>query len=234
MKLIADADGAATVSTLLPQFDHWPSTAQASLRADEFHLALRDAGLALCRGAEDPGVSVSGRDVERRLRGDFLLARACGVQRGSGLTIVDATAGLGVDTFALARLGVQVLAVERHVALWALLWEARQRLGAANVELRHADARAVLGERSPGSVDVVYLDPMFPERRKKALPGKAMQYLRALLPEDADPLEPLLAAARRVAGDRVVVKRRRRDPLSVEPDWQILGTSVRYDVYRGA
>jgi len=31
----------------------------------------------------------------------------------------------------------------------------------------------------------------------------------------------------------VVLKRRRKDPPVRPPDWRILGTAVRYDVYRG-
>ena len=73
---------------------------------------------------------------------------------------------------------------------------------------------------------------MFPEHRKKALPGKAMQYLRDLLPAQEQHVGLLLESARRVAADRVVLKRRRRDATVGKPDWQVMGSTVRYDVYR--
>jgi 16S rRNA (guanine1516-N2)-methyltransferase len=81
--------------------------------------------------------------------------------------------------------------------------------------------------------DVVYLDPMFPVRRKGALPRLKAQ----LLADVALPLEideaTLVDVARIRARERVVLKRRGRDPSVAVPDWQIRGTRVRFDVYRG-
>lgn len=79
--------------------------------------------------------------------------------------------------------------------------------------------------------EIVFLDPMFPIRRKGA-EGKPMKVLRQLVGDDSDASE-LLEAARAVATRRVVVKR----PLHGEPIGNVSpavshkGKSVRYDVY---
>lgn len=79
--------------------------------------------------------------------------------------------------------------------------------------------------------DVVFLDPMFPVRRKGA-EGKPMKVVRQLVgPDDDSAL--LLDAAMRVAKKRVIVKR----PLhgetlgDREADVTFEGKSMRYDVY---
>ena len=88
----------------------------------------------------------------------------------------------------------------------------------------------VVGEQ----FDTVYLDPMFPPRDKTALPRKSAQVLGDLLGESGDDLHDLVSAAIRRARGRVVVKRRRHDATCAQPDWQIIGRSVRFDVYRGS
>ncbi len=79
--------------------------------------------------------------------------------------------------------------------------------------------------------DVVFLDPMFPPRRKGA-EGKPMKVVRQLVGHDADSAQ-LLDAALRVAGKRVVVKRPSKGPPlgDREPDVTHEGKSLRYDVY---
>lgn len=83
----------------------------------------------------------------------------------------------------------------------------------------------------PGAFDVVYLDPMFGEHPKTALPAKHMQVL-AELATPVGNLEAALEAARRVALARVVIKRRAAAKALLRPDWQVQGSSVRFDVYR--
>jgi 16S rRNA (guanine1516-N2)-methyltransferase len=54
--------------------------------------------------------------------------------------------------------------------------------------------------------DVVYLDPMFPHKKKSALVKKEMRVFQSLVGPDLD-ADALLPAALAVAGKRVVVKR---------------------------
>lgn len=186
------------------------------------------------RRGDRKGIAVERQEIERRLQGQFLLGRACGIRRGHPLRVLDATAGLGVDGMALALSGQSVHLVEREPALWALLTNLLRRFGpvSGDVRLTLDDARALLA-RSDEVYDVVYFDPMFPPRSKTALPGKRMQYLAALLGE-ASPIDTVtIELARSRARSRVVLKRRAKDPVLGRPDWTIRGRAVRYDVYRG-
>ncbi len=197
-----------------------------------FYLAYRRGVLELLRQGDDAGLAVHRRDLERRLAGDFMLGRACGLKRGVTLSIIDATAGLGVDAMALALRGQQLTLIERQPQLWALLVDLRARLDLPEVRVQCDDHRTLLevAER----VDVIYFDPMFPQRRKGALPGKAMQYLAALVEGEGEFDAALIDLARSRVRQRVVLKRRARDPALASPDWSIRGRSIRYDVYRGA
>ena len=197
-----------------------------------FYLAYDgQGGLELRRPADPSGLAVGRRDIERRLAGDFMLGRACGLKRGVALSILDATAGLGVDGMALALRGQRLTLVERQPLLWALLVDLKDRLELDDVSVCCLDHKVML--ETGEDFDVVYFDPMFPRRRKGALPGKAMQILAALLDGEAAFDGSLINLARQRARQRVVLKRRARDPELGSPDWSIRGRAIRYDVYRG-
>jgi 16S rRNA (guanine1516-N2)-methyltransferase len=80
--------------------------------------------------------------------------------------------------------------------------------------------------------DCIYLDPMFPTKRKKsALAKKSMMVLRHLLGDDQDK-EQLFAAALSSAGKRVVVKSPDyAAPMGGKPNESFHGKLLRYDVY---
>jgi 16S rRNA (guanine1516-N2)-methyltransferase len=73
---------------------------------------------------------------------------------------------------------------------------------------------------------------MFASRSKTALPSKRMQVLRDLAWREEVCVENWIEIAKALAKDRVVVKRRSKDPVSTTPDWQVKGRQVRFDVYR--
>ena len=89
---------------------------------------------------------------------------------------------------------------------------------------------ATVNEKYP---DVIFLDPMFPERTKSSLVKKEMRILRRLSGDDASGPELLAVALLRVR-NRVVVKRPRLAPPLLnhpEPSHRISGKSSRFDVY---
>lgn len=211
----------------------------ATLEATPDGLALRTpAGLIVRAAAEHlAGPRFQGRD---------LLARATFARAGADpVSVIDATAGLGADGFHLAALGHHVTLLEREPIFHALLADALERalagaLGtraeaaARRLTLHLVDARAYLAAAE--RAQVVYLDPMFPERGKAALPGKAMALFRERLgPHDLGDAEEteLLLAARRNAARRVVVKRPLRAPPlgGVAPSGALSGNTVRFDLY---
>ncbi len=168
------------------------------------------------------------------------LASAVGLKKRTP-TVVDATAGLGRDALLLASLGCTVTAIERSAVLGAMLRDALERAATEDADdeisrryfsLIIGNAAEVLaGLPEQEAPDVIYLDPMFPPSGKSALPKKEMRILRRLVGDDPD-AEGLLEVARRVARDRVVVKRTPRAPaLLPNPTMSIRGKLTRYDVY---
>lgn len=84
---------------------------------------------------------------------------------------------------------------------------------------------------SPAPFDVVYLDPMFPERSKSAAVKKKFQLLHHLERPCANE-EELLRAAIAAAPRKVVIKRPVKGPwlAGIKPSYAIAGKAVRYDV----
>ena len=188
----------------------------------------------------------------RRQRGggrSEAIARAIGLSGEAPPTVVDATAGLGVDAFVLASLGCRMTLLERVPALQDLLADglarARHESAAFDPELAATVARMDLAggdaigylEKLPATQrpQVIYLDPMFPERKKSAAVKKEMQVLHRLVGPDED-ANRLLAVALEQAGQRVVVKRPRlADPLEGRPPDHVLrGVRNRFDLYNTA
>lgn len=143
--------------------------------------------------------------------------------------VVDATAGLGRDALVLATLGCPVVALERIPALAFLLQCAADDCGDLALQVLCTEALAWLAA-PPQAPTVVYLDPMF-EEHGKAQVKKEMQACRALSATADDPAQ-LLAAARAVATERVVVKRHPQlAPLADGVAHSVTGERVRFDVY---
>jgi 16S rRNA (guanine1516-N2)-methyltransferase len=173
-----------------------------------------------------------------------LLARAIGIKRGIRPTVLDATAGLGVDAFILASLGCEVVMLERSPIIGALLQDGLDRLKknsqpkGIKIDLHILQARDYLDKILPAKIkkpDIIYLDPMYPERQKAALGKKSMRILHELVGEDKDAAE-VLTLALQCAKKRVVVKRPSyaANLGLLKPDLVFsLGKSCRYDVYFG-
>lgn len=179
-----------------------------------------------------------------------LLVRAAKIRGAGGepLTAIDATAGLGEDALLLAAAGFRLVLFERDPAIAALLGDAL-REAAASPDVRVAEAvgrmRMIEGDaiEGLGQLDrvagleeppaVVYLDPMFPARRKSAATNKKMQLFRSLEnPCTEEDAEALLAAAIAAGPRKVVVKRPLKGPYlaGVRPSYSLAGKVVRYDV----
>lgn len=166
-----------------------------------------------------------------------LLARAIGMKPKDNPTIIDATAGLGRDGYILATIGFHVTLLERSPLIYALLEDALQRARASSPDnachrltLINADAITWLPNNMQTiKPDVIYLDPMFPERKKSASVKKDMRILNDLLGHDND-IKELLSVSMACAGKRVVVKRPRLT-ANDKPDFSLSGNSTRFDVY---
>ena len=206
------------------------------LATDGFSVRRIDGALRLVGTDDARGLCLDVDDVRRRLRQgrQLALAKACGVGPEPP-RVLDAMAGFGLDGITLACLGCRVTLVERHPLLAELLTDAVERVrhavDTAAIDVRCCDARAVLDEGR--AFDCIYLDPMFPERDKTALPRRSAQMLARLVGPPDDDLDEFVQRAISLATRRVVVKRRRHDVATASADWEIVGRSVRFDVYRG-
>jgi len=206
---------------------------------------------------------VAGKKAHRRQFGGGKgqpLVRAMGKIEQRLPTVLDATAGMGGDSFVLASLGFDVLMIERSKAVSALLKDALSRGKEAvqtaslppeileilnRLTIIHADSAHYLLTEKP-QIDVIYMDPMYPEKKKNAATKKEMKALQNLVGPDKDS-EKLLQAALQTASYRVVVKRPKNAPIidlphsesndskldntKIQPSTHIASPNTRYDIY---
>lgn len=146
-------------------------------------------------------------------------------------TILDATGGLGRDAFMMAKAGCQVTLMEKNPIIHLLLQDGLARAqdleAVQRMTLIHADSLTAISDHSP---EVIYLDPMYPARKKDALPKLEMQVFHALLGAEQNEQE-LLQVAIKHARKRVVVKRPIHAPMILPTGLQFKGKTTRFDVY---
>ena len=207
------------------------------LRRVEDQLSLAAPHLA---GYGAFSVDWASADVQRRISGGRkqLLAKAVGLHKKPDLKVFDGTAGLGRDSFTLAALGAEVTLAERNPVLVALLRDAHRRALTQNLLLGAASRLHIIQHDSAADFaaaqghEVIYLDPMYPDDGKRALPSKEMQILRDLTGGDAD-ADALLTGALQSGVSRIVVKRPSKAPwlAAIKPNLSMEGTQARFDIY---
>ena len=183
----------------------------------------------------------------------------------SDSTVIDATAGFGHDSLILASTGTQVTMLEQQPLMALLLLAEQQRMSTlpnwqklmSRLQIINVDALSYFAmlqanaiddikENDAKVVDVIYLDPMFPEDSyqdsktgKGAKVGKHMQALHQLarpptLEEELQVLQSAQAVVSQGAGQgRVVVKRPQLAPLLAhqQPSESWHNEAVRFDGY---
>jgi 16S rRNA (guanine1516-N2)-methyltransferase len=232
------------------------SKAPPRLDVGNFVLLVGTQGVCLqATGKKSPGPIrvdfTEGASAHRRQFGGGkgqIIAKAIGVKGAYRPHIVDLTAGLGKDGFVLATLGCEITLIERSPIVHALLQDGLNRAELSadpelhdilqRMSLQNLQANAFLLQQDQ-PVDVIYLDPMFPERTSKAEVNKSMKAFHSLVGSDDDAGE-MLALALTKAQYRVVVKRPRKAPAIHEqypdlalpaPNVVFEGKSTRFDVY---
>ena len=167
------------------------------------------------------------------------LAKAVGMKFNKNRNIIDATAGLGYDSFILASLGAKVTLIERSQKIHELLkngidegisfgGEIEKIIN--RMELLFGDSKDILPKLTP---EVIMIDTMYKERKKTALVKNNMRLVREIVGPDTDYIE-LLEVALNCAKNRVVLKQ----PRYAEPikdikkcSHQIIGKTIRYDIF---
>lgn len=219
--------------------------ARASEAAALAGLELRGEpdGLVLTDGALELRADF-GRLLPRVRQGALqreLLVRAARIKGAAAPLAIDATAGLGEDSFLLAAAGFRVRLYERDPVIAALLRDALARAArdpalapiARRMEVAGGDSLAALAEPSLAAPapDLVYLDPMFPGRTKSAAVKKKFQLLHRLERPCADE-GAMMRAALAARPRKVVIKRPVKGPYlaGVKPSYSMPGKAVRFDV----
>lgn len=234
--MVASVDAARPAAAALAQRLNLPF-AEFTATVPGLRLIQSDTDLAL----HDPNTGA-------RLRAEYSAAQLRGFRGsrdplrraiGAGARdVVDATAGLGGDTFRLVAAGYHVTAIERNPIVSALAQDGLARARAQglldedNPRWLVGDARSLLTQLD-SKASTIYLDPMFPPKRKKSAAVRKERSLLRQLGIDEGDADDLLAVARTRATHRVVVKR----PMDAPPlaDGVIAayaGKLVRFDVYR--
>lgn len=167
-----------------------------------------------------------------------VIAKAIGCKPHYRPKVLDATAGMGRDAFIMALLGCHVVMQERNFAIYQLLKNALERLYEHinfshlnnQLQLVHCDSVNVLKDIE--NFDVIYCDPMFPERKKSALVKKEMRIFKLLSGDDFD-ADNLFIKALQSGIKRTVVKRPKGAPFlaNKQPNHQITAKQFRFDIY---
>ncbi|VAX37592.1 16S rRNA (guanine(1516)-N(2))-methyltransferase [hydrothermal vent metagenome] len=228
--------------------NHWNFEVRQPTASDTFILKMSNGHLQLFKQDEPKLGAIyvdftEGTNAHRRKFGGGraqAIAKSIGFKKDHFPNIVDATAGLGKEAFILAALGCRVHMIERSPVIAALLENGLNRAKSdpnigtwinQRLSLMHQDSLEGL-LKLPFQPNVIYLDPMFPEKRKSALVKKDMRIFKTLLGPDADS-DKLLNIALQTAKNRVVVKRPEyADYLADQkPNTSIKTKKNRFDIY---
>ena len=212
----------------------------------ETALILSRKGLALARPNDSKMTGTiqvdftNGAWIRRikRVREERLI-RAMGKKTPKTARIIDATGGLGRDSFLLAAAGFTVRTFERNPVLAALLADGLSRASKTAAireicrRIRFTPGNAI-DFLTPGDTvaEIIYLDPMFPRTTSSAKVKKELQMIQHVTGEDQD-IDELFARALQIAGERVVVKRPQNGPWLSDrrPAYTLNGKTIRFDVY---
>jgi len=138
--------------------------------------------------------------------------------------------------------GYRVTVLERNALMSLMLKDAMKRLSITDwaianevsvPEVEHVDSVAFFAKSGINeNIDCVYLDPMFPQKKKKkAAVNKQMQLLQWMVGQDLDAAS-LVENALAAGAPRVAVKRPDyAEPLFGKPSNQFSSKLVHYDVY---
>ena len=168
------------------------------------------------------------------------LVKACNNKQRSIKSLLDLTAGWGIDSFILACHGLRVTMLEQNELIYNIGCHSlkcarsiKQVSAAANriVSIHTTSIDFLLAQKQPGNFDCIYLDPMFPDHKSTAKPAKEMQILQQLT-QNQD-IDECFKLALMNAGKRVVVKRPAKSGSisDLTPDLFYKTKTIRFDVY---
>ena len=206
---------------------------KTKLRNTKFLLEINHDGLSLrvvCQPKLKP--FCLNFNIARPGKGKDPLLRAIGANTRS---VIDATAGWCADALHIARHGIKVLAIEQNRIVVALATHAAQEMDDPNLSKRFTlmsgNSIDLLNSLAQ-SPDVIYLDPMYPEKNKKSATRKQLMLLRDIVGAQENS-QQLFERAMAWAKYRVVVKRPHyAAPLASGKVGETRSKLVRFDIYK--
>lgn len=167
-----------------------------------------------------------------------LILQACKLT--ADMRVVDGTAGFGHDGLILASTGAMVAMIEKNPIIALLLFYEHHIMNnnknwqklLSRIRIYHGDFLSVIA-RIDG-VDLVYLDPMFPNDSYSAKVGKNMQILhRFATPPTPEEQVQLFNVVYANAGSKLVVKRPIHAPYLADkqPAQSFANDAIRFDRY---
>jgi hypothetical protein len=160
---------------------------------------------------------------------DSNFARALKLHQGKDHLIWDMSVGLAQDLALMRHYGARrLIGFERHPSIFAMLSCDSHFLG-LGVELH------LFPQEHMERPEVIYFDPMYPQKKKKSAKSKkGMEVFKLIVGDDLDAQETL-ELLKEWAQSRVVVKRPpEAKPLALPVSFSYLSKTVRYDVYEKA
>jgi len=183
---------------------------------------------------------VSGALPLRARQSTQALLKACNNKQHNIKSILDLTAGWGIDSFTLACHGQQVRLLEQNELIYAIVAGSLHQLSldkqgaeiAERMKIENINAYDYLKSLNDNNAhDCIYLDPMFPRSKSGAKPAKEMQILQALAGNVE--IDACFELALQKAHRRVVVKRpaKAAQLSTLKPDLVYREKTIRFDVY---
>lgn len=226
------------IESLYPHFDY-------SINESSKYLFIEDSGLHWQVDPSNLSIDFSNNDITTRI--DPKSKKCSVVQAVEGrkkdkMLILDSTAGLGRDSFTLAARGHKVIAIEKNPYIFLLLKDALERAKknehlkaiAERITLLNKDSTEYINSNKSLLFDCIYIDPMFPERKKSAKVKQNMQIMHNVAFNDENTNELLVEnSIQSKLVKKLVVKR----PIKAKflsdrtPSSQIKGKSNRFDIY---
>ena len=206
-------------------------------------LDLRESGLHFTKDSTNLSSSLhidflSGPMGWRLKRTDHetSLKKAIGKNK-EDITIFDGTAGLLSDTIIFLALGHKVIACEQSKIIFLLVNDAIER---AKTELPFLENLVLLNGKSEiqyketQNIDIVYLDPMYPEPSKNVLRSGDISTINYILHIENidDDGDAIFFSIKDSNFKKIILKRPiKADIIDKNINYQVKGKSTRFDIY---
>lgn len=180
------------------------------------------------------------RKIKDELRRRGLLLKAVEGRTKEPLEVFDFYSGFAADAFLLACAGHHVVSCEKNPVIsfvTKMAWRRQKDESwvqemSPDLTLKNADSKELL-RNSMKEFDVIYMDPMFEKLKSSAKSPLPMQIVQTLLEGEnpTDFAEDFAVASEKAKKIVVKLPLKGKEILKQTPNHQILGQTIRYDVY---